>query len=156
VRKVMKRMEKKWLRKKNHFWKGKLCRLTQTREKEKKDITDEEACENFRFIQQSEYKVVNKLNRMPARVSLLELLMHSPSHRELLMKILNTTHMEHDISLDKFEGIVSHITANNYFILPRTEYLQRAEDIIKLFIFQSNAWTISYHVCWSIMIHLWM
>jgi len=30
------------------------------------------------------------------------------------MKILSIAHVEQDISLDKFEGIVSHITANNY------------------------------------------
>ena len=49
-------------------------------EKEKKEITVEEACDFFWFIQQSEYKVVDKLNYMPARVSLMELLTHSPSH----------------------------------------------------------------------------
>jgi len=83
-------------------------------EKEKKEITDEQACELLRFIQQSEYKLVDQLNRMLARVSLMELLTHSPSHGKLLMKILSGAHVEKGISLDKFEGIVSHITANNY------------------------------------------
>jgi len=82
--------------------------------KEGKEITDKDACEFVKFIQQREYKVVDQLNRMPAKVSLLELLMHSDSHRKLLMKILSRAHVEQDISLDKFEGIVSHITANNY------------------------------------------
>ena len=58
--------------------------------------------------------MVDQLNRIPVRISLLELLMHSTSHRKLLMKILSGAHVEQDISLDKFEGIVSHITANNY------------------------------------------
>ena len=57
-------------------------------EMEKKEISDEEACEFLRFIHQSEYKVVNQLNRIPVRISLLELLMHSTSHRNLLMKSL--------------------------------------------------------------------
>jgi len=58
---------------------------------------------------------------MPARMSLLELLMHSTSYRKLLMKILSGAHVERDLSLDKFEGIVSHITANNYLTFTEDE-----------------------------------
>ena len=58
--------------------------------------------------------MVDQLNRMPARIPLLELLMNSTSHRTLLMKILTETHVEQGISLDKFGGIVGNITANNY------------------------------------------
>jgi len=65
--------------------------------------------------------MVDQLNRMPARVSLLELLMHSTAHRKLLMKILSEAHVEQDLSLDKFEGIVSHITANNYLTFTEEE-----------------------------------
>jgi len=83
------------------FLKGKAPQNNQEQEgNEKKEISDEEACEFLRCIQQSEYKVVDQLNRMPARISLLELLMHSTSHRKLLMKILNGAHVERDISLN--------------------------------------------------------
>ena len=37
------------------------------------------------------------------------------------MKILSGAHVEQDISLDKFEGIVSHITANNYLTFTEDE-----------------------------------
>ncbi|XP_022632809.1 uncharacterized protein LOC106780655 [Vigna radiata var. radiata] len=95
--------------------KGKGVQAEETLDKEdRKEISEEEACEFLKFIQQSEYKVVEQLNRMPARISLLELLMHSTSHRKLLMKILSEAHVEQGISLNKFEGIVSNITANNY------------------------------------------
>jgi len=47
--------------------------------------------------------------------------MHLTSHRKLLMKILSEAHVEQDISLDKFEGIVSHITANNYLTFTEDE-----------------------------------
>ncbi|XP_014499251.2 uncharacterized protein LOC106760315 [Vigna radiata var. radiata] len=87
----------------------------------KKEISEEEACEFLKFIQQSEYKVVEQLNRMPARISLLELLMHSTSHRKLLMKILSEAHVEQGIFLNKFEGIVSNITANNYLTFTEEE-----------------------------------
>ncbi|XP_052723845.1 uncharacterized protein LOC128193782 [Vigna angularis] len=95
--------------------KGKEVQIEETPDKEdKKEISEEEACEFLKFIQQSEYKVVEQLNRTPARISLLELLMHSTSHRKLLMKILSDAHVEQGISLKSFEGIVSNITANNY------------------------------------------
>ena len=58
--------------------------------------------------------MVEQLNRMSARISLLELLMHSTAHRRLLMKILSGAHVEQNISLDKFEGIVNNITINDF------------------------------------------
>jgi len=117
-----KNREEMAIEKAKSFLKGKTVQADpEPKEKERKEITDEEACEFLKFIQQSEYKVVDQLNRMPARVSLLELLMHSTSHRKLLMKILSGAHVEQDISLDKFEGIVSHITANNYLTFTEDE-----------------------------------
>jgi len=89
--------------------------------KERKEVIDEDAYEFLKFIQQSEYKVVDQLNRMPAKVSLLELLMHSDSHQKLLMKILSGAHVDREICLGKFEGIVSHITANNYLTFTEEE-----------------------------------
>ncbi|WVY97434.1 hypothetical protein V8G54_029585 [Vigna mungo] len=48
---------------------------------------------------------------MSAWISLLELLMHSTSHKKFLMKILSEAHMEQGISLNK---IVGNIVSNNY------------------------------------------
>ena len=121
------------------YLKGKTVQVDpELEERWSKETTDDDAFEFLKFIQQSEYKVVDQLNRMPARVSLLELLMHSTAHRKLLM-ILNRAQVEQDISLDKFEGIVSHITSNNYLTFTRKKYLQRAEIITKLFTFLSSA-----------------
>jgi len=104
------------------YLKGKAIQVDSEPEEEgRKEITDKDASEFLKFIQQSEYKVVDQLNRMPARVSLLELLMHSTAHRKLLMKILSGAHVEQNLSLDKFEGIVSHITANNYLTFTEEE-----------------------------------
>ncbi|XP_017428789.2 uncharacterized protein LOC108336853 [Vigna angularis] len=97
------------------FLRGKNVEAEETPDKEeKREISEEEVGEFLKFIQQSEYKVVEQLNRMPTRISLLELLMHSASHRKLLMKILSEAHVEQGISLNKFEGIVGNIVANNY------------------------------------------
>ncbi|KAH1210251.1 hypothetical protein GmHk_15G044611 [Glycine max] len=50
------------------------------------EVSLEEASEFLRIIQQSEFKVIEQLNKTPARVSLLELLMSSEPHRALLVK----------------------------------------------------------------------
>ena len=55
----------------------------------KREISDEEAIKFLRIIQQSEFKVIEQLNKMPARISLLGLFMHSEPHGALLVKILN-------------------------------------------------------------------
>ncbi|KAL5162352.1 hypothetical protein HKD37_07G019485 [Glycine soja] len=58
----------------------------------KKEVSLEEASEFLRIIQQSEFKVIEQLNKTPTRVSLLELLMSSEPHRALLVKVLNEAH----------------------------------------------------------------
>ncbi|KAH1257171.1 hypothetical protein GmHk_03G007201 [Glycine max] len=52
----------------------------------KKEVSLEEAGEFLRIIPQSKFKVIEQLNKTPARVSLLELLMSSEPHRALLVK----------------------------------------------------------------------
>jgi len=37
------------------------------------------------------------------------------------MKLFSGAHVEQDLSLDKFEGIVSHITTNNYLTFTKDE-----------------------------------
>ncbi|KAL5137935.1 hypothetical protein HKD37_10G028212 [Glycine soja] len=60
----------------------------------KKEVSLEEASEFLRIIQQSEFKVIEQLNKTPAGVSLLELLMSSEPHRALLVKVLNEAHAD--------------------------------------------------------------
>jgi len=83
-------------------------------EEKKKEVSEEEVCEFLKMIKQSEYTVIDQLNRIPAKISLLSLMMNSESHRKALLKILNEAHVVHDLSVEKFEGIVGNITANNY------------------------------------------
>ena len=92
-------------------------RKTREKKKGKKRVTLEEAHEFLRLIQQSEFKVVEQLNKTPARISLLELLINSEPRRALLMKVLNDAHVAHDISVEGFKGIVNHITTNNYIMV---------------------------------------
>ncbi|XP_019459953.1 PREDICTED: uncharacterized protein LOC109359712 [Lupinus angustifolius] len=77
-------------------------------------VSNDEACEFLKFIKQSEYRVVDQLNKTPARISLLSLLMSSEAHRNVLLKVLNQAHVNHDITTDKLGGIVNNIVADNY------------------------------------------
>ncbi|KAL5158599.1 hypothetical protein HKD37_15G043033 [Glycine soja] len=61
-----------------------------------KAVTLEEAHEFLRLIQQSEFKVVEQMNKTPARISLFELLINSEPHRALLIKVLNEAHVLRD------------------------------------------------------------
>ena len=51
----------------------------------KMGISTEEATEFLRIIEQSKFKVIEQLNKIPARISLLGLLMNSEPHRALLV-----------------------------------------------------------------------
>ncbi|KAF1874287.1 hypothetical protein Lal_00013182 [Lupinus albus] len=83
-------------------------------EKMEREVSEEEACEFLRFIKQSEYQVIDQLSRTPAKVSLLSLLMNSEAHREVLFKVLNRAHVNHDISTDKLGGIINNIMIDNF------------------------------------------
>ncbi|KAH1213641.1 hypothetical protein GmHk_14G041561 [Glycine max] len=71
----------------------------------KKEVSLEEASEFLRIIQQSEFKVIEQLNKTPARVSLLELLMSSEPHRALLVKVLNEAHESLETAFQSFEVV---------------------------------------------------
>ena len=58
--------------------------------------------------------MIEQLNKTPARVCLLELLMNLEPHRALLVKILNEAHIAQDTSVEGFGGIMNNITTNNY------------------------------------------
>ena len=81
----------------------------------------EEASEFLRIIQQSEFKVIEQLNKTPARVSFLKLLMNSEPHRALLVKVLNEAHVAQHIFVEGFGGLVNNITANNYLAFTEEE-----------------------------------
>ncbi|XP_029128963.1 uncharacterized protein LOC114916440 [Cajanus cajan] len=76
--------------------------------------SEEETDELLKYIRQSEYSIVDQLHRTPAKITLLSLILSSEPHRQALLKVLNEAYMSHTISQDKFEGIVSHITANDH------------------------------------------
>ena len=87
----------------------------------RKKISAKEVNKFLRIIQQCEFKVIEQLNKTPARGSLLKLLMNSEPHRSLLVKILNKADVALDISMEGFEGTINNITTNNYLIFADEE-----------------------------------
>ncbi|XP_058757379.1 uncharacterized protein LOC131630634 [Vicia villosa] len=69
--------------------------------------------EILKLIKMSDYKVVDQLHRTPYKISIMELLTSSPAHRDSLMKILDQAFVDHDVTLDQFNGVVGNITACN-------------------------------------------
>ena len=53
-----------------------------------KPITEAEANKFFKFIKHSEYNIVEQLHKLPAKISLLALMLNSEPHREAMLKVL--------------------------------------------------------------------
>ncbi|KAL2333958.1 hypothetical protein Fmac_015171 [Flemingia macrophylla] len=85
-----------------------------SRAEEKEKEPEEEVDEFIKFIWQSEYFIIDQLNRTPTKITLLSLIMNSEPHHQALLKVLNEAYVAYNISQDKFKGIVSHITINNH------------------------------------------
>ena len=62
--------------------------------------------EILKLIKRSEYKIVDQLLQTPSKISLLALLRDSGAHREALMKVLDQAFVDHDVTVDQFDGIV--------------------------------------------------
>ncbi|XP_065860901.1 uncharacterized protein [Euphorbia lathyris] len=80
----------------------------------KEIVTEDEACEFLKLVKQSEYRVIEQLNQIPARISLLSLIMSSTSHIAALLKILDQAYVCHDISVENLNNIVGNVVASNY------------------------------------------
>ncbi|XP_071920618.1 uncharacterized protein [Coffea arabica] len=76
-------------------------------------VTDDEAFNFLKMLKKSEYKVVEQLDKMPAQVSILNLLLTSELHREALLKVLTEAQVPKNIPVDKFTQIVKHVLASN-------------------------------------------
>ncbi|KAL2327550.1 hypothetical protein Fmac_020977 [Flemingia macrophylla] len=88
---------------------------------EKEEESKDEADELLKFIRQSEYSIVDQLNRTLAKITLLSLIMSSEPHRKALLKVLNEAYVSHSISQDKFEGIIGNIAANDHLTFTNEE-----------------------------------
>ncbi|XP_027090233.1 uncharacterized protein [Coffea arabica] len=81
-------------------------------------VTDEEAFNFLKMLKKSEYKVIEQLDKMPAQISMLNLLLTSELHRTALLKVLNEAQVPKNIPIDKFTNVVEHVLAPNRISFP--------------------------------------
>ncbi|KAK8683846.1 hypothetical protein V6N13_039892 [Hibiscus sabdariffa] len=77
-------------------------------------VKESEAKEFLKILKHSEFNVVEQLNRLPARISMLSLLLSSELHRNALLKILNQTFVPKEISVDNVDRLVGNIAMDNF------------------------------------------
>ncbi|XP_016733252.2 uncharacterized protein [Gossypium hirsutum] len=98
--------------------KGKLIMFRQEAERSEplvnEPVIEKETKEFLKFLKHSEYNIVEQLHQQPDRISVLALLLNSEVHRNALMKVLNETYVEDDISVNKLDRLVSNISADNF------------------------------------------
>ena len=76
-------------------------------------VITEEAEEFLKIIRNSEYSVIQQLNRSLAQISILALLLSSDVHLEALLKVLKETCVPTGVTESSFEGMVSMVLATN-------------------------------------------
>ena len=66
----------------------------------RKYFTNQEADEFLKIIKRSDYRVVDQLHQTPAKISILLLLINLDEHRDSLMKVLSSTHVAEEITVN--------------------------------------------------------
>ena len=77
-------------------------------------ITEKEAEEFLKFIKHSEYSIVEQLHKLPAKISLLALMMNSEPHREAILNVLKQAFVPHNASIEKIDRLVGNVMMDNY------------------------------------------
>ncbi|XP_058775062.1 uncharacterized protein LOC131649314 [Vicia villosa] len=77
------------------------------------DTVAKEMEEFLKIIKKSEYKVVDQLSQTQSKISILQLLLYSETHRIALLRLLSTAFVPPEISVNQLEGVVSNINAGN-------------------------------------------
>ncbi|XP_058746081.1 uncharacterized protein LOC131618951 [Vicia villosa] len=78
-----------------------------------KDTVAKEMEEFLKIIKKCEYKVVDQLSQTQSKISILQLLLCSETHRNALLRLLSTAFVPPEISVNQLEGVVSNINAGN-------------------------------------------
>ena len=84
-------------------------------------VTEAEANEFFKFIRHSEYSIVEQLHKLPAKISLLALMLSFEPHREAMLKVLKQAYIPHNALIDKIDRLVGNIMMDNYISFSNDE-----------------------------------
>ncbi|KAK8683071.1 hypothetical protein V6N13_039139 [Hibiscus sabdariffa] len=96
-----------------------------------KPIKESEAKEFLKILKHSEFNVVEQLNKLPARISMLSLLLSSEPHRNTLLKLLNQTFVPKEISIDMVDRLVGNIAMDNFISFSDEEIPKGAKGSYK-------------------------
>ena len=77
-------------------------------------VTKTEANKFLKFIKHSEYSIIEQLHKLPAKIFLLALMLHSKPHREAMLKVLKQAYVPHNTPIDKIDRLVRNIMMENY------------------------------------------
>ena len=80
----------------------------------KPSVTEKKALNFLKLLKRSEFKVMKQLDKMPAQISILYLLLTSEFHREALFRVLNETRIPRNILIEKFTHVVENVLASNH------------------------------------------
>ncbi|XP_027155757.1 uncharacterized protein LOC113756189 [Coffea eugenioides] len=72
-------------------------------------VAEKEAWDFLKRLKRSEYNVIEQLNKMPAQISILDLLFSYDLHRDALLEVLTKAQILKDISVDNFSHIVGNV-----------------------------------------------
>lgn len=70
-----------------------------------KPVKEPEADKFLKFFHNSEYKVVDQLTKLPAKISIMELLLNSEPHRKTVKKVLAQAYVANDVTINHLESI---------------------------------------------------
>ncbi|XP_016672983.2 uncharacterized protein [Gossypium hirsutum] len=111
---------------------------TQLEQEVKKAVNEEEAHEFLKFIKHSEYSVVEQLNKQPARISVLSLLLNSEPHRNALLKVLNQAYVANNVSVEKLDRWANNLNADNFISFSDDEIPPNGRGSVKALHITSN------------------
>ena len=94
-------------------------------------VTKTEANEFLKFIKHSKYSIVDQLLKLPAKISLLELMMHSEPYREAMLKVIKQAYVPHNAPIDKINRLVGNIMMDNYISFSDDEIPPNKRDSTK-------------------------
>ena len=77
-------------------------------------VTKTEVNEFLKFIKHSEYSIVEQLHKLPAKISLLALMLHFEPHGEAMLKVLKQAYVPYNTSINKIDRLVGNIMMDNY------------------------------------------
>lgn len=80
--------------------------------KSTKKVLKEKAIDFLVKMGHNDVKIVGKLEEAPTQVSILDLILASENHRQILLKVLGEAHLPKILNTERFDHLIGHILDN--------------------------------------------